>query len=35
MEAHAVLQNAAFATESYGVGKQLRLPGPEGVPRYT
>jgi len=33
MEAHTVLQNAGFGCESYGVGKQLRLPGPGGRAR--
>jgi RNA polymerase II subunit A C-terminal domain phosphatase SSU72 len=33
MEAHTVLQNEGFDVESYGVGKQLRLPGPDGRAR--
>ena len=31
MEAHTVLANDGFDCESYGVGKQLRLPGPGGA----
>jgi len=31
MEAHTVLQNCGLDVESYGVGKQLRLPGPQGA----
>lgn len=33
LEAHTVLANAGFDCESYGVGKQLRLPGPGGTAR--
>mmetsp|Transcript_5503 Transcript_5503/g.9361 ORF Transcript_5503/g.9361 Transcript_5503/m.9361 type:complete len:210 (-) Transcript_5503:149-778(-) len=34
LEAHTVLANAGLDCESYGVGKQLRLPGPEGARRF-